>query len=53
MPIIMTDSMVAAMRLRQLGTTQSITFLYGPDVHQSIADLRNKDLTSPIDSEDV
>ncbi|KAM0427773.1 hypothetical protein ACHAPT_007229 [Fusarium lateritium] len=43
----------AAMRLRQLGTTQSISFFVPPEVHQSIADLQNKTMHQPIDSSDV
>lgn len=44
---------VAAMRLRQLGTTQSITFFAPPEVHHSILDLRNKGPFDKIDSSDV
>ncbi|KAI1056515.1 hypothetical protein LB507_002185 [Fusarium sp. FIESC RH6] len=43
----------AAMRLRQLGTTQSIAFFIPPEVHQSIADLRGKTAHESIDSADV
>ncbi|KAK3356620.1 hypothetical protein B0T25DRAFT_603140 [Lasiosphaeria hispida] len=43
----------AAMRLRQLGTTQSVTFFVPPEVHQVIADLRGKSMHSHIDSYDV
>ncbi|KAI8676385.1 hypothetical protein NCS56_00526100 [Fusarium sp. Ph1] len=43
----------AAMRLRQLGTTQSISFFIPPEVHQSIADLQHKTMHEPIDSSDV
>ncbi|KAK2801761.1 hypothetical protein FQN51_005126 [Onygenales sp. PD_10] len=43
----------AAMRLRQLGTSQSITFFAAPDVHQSILDLRKKNHGDPVDSSDV
>ncbi|WDK20879.1 hypothetical protein CGRA01v4_12168 [Colletotrichum graminicola] len=43
----------AAMRLRQLGTTQSVTFFAPPEVYQSILDLRNKSLGAMIDSHDV
>ncbi|KPM37446.1 hypothetical protein AK830_g9109 [Neonectria ditissima] len=43
----------AAMRLRQLGTTQSVTFFVPPEVHQGIADLQEKTMYEPIDSEDV
>lgn len=41
------------MRLRQLGTTQSITFFAPPEVHHSILDLRKKRDTDPINSFDV
>jgi len=41
------------MRLRQLGTSQSITFFSPPEVHQSILDLRNKKSFDMIDSYDV
>src|SRR6187402_3513187 len=41
------------MRLRQLGTTQSITFFSPPEVHQSILDLRKKKSFDRIDSYDV
>ncbi|KAK1982971.1 hypothetical protein LZ30DRAFT_780902 [Colletotrichum cereale] len=43
----------AAMRLRQLGTTQSVTFFAPPEVYQSILDLRNKPFGANIDSHDV
>ncbi|KAM0429919.1 hypothetical protein ACHAQK_010892 [Fusarium lateritium] len=43
----------AAMRLRQLGTTQAISFFIPPEVHQSIADLQNKTMHEFIDSSDV
>ncbi|OHE94857.1 hypothetical protein CORC01_09875 [Colletotrichum orchidophilum] len=43
----------AAMRLRQLGTTQSVTFFAPPEVYQSIIDLQRKPLGAPIDSRDV
>ncbi|KUJ24466.1 uncharacterized protein LY89DRAFT_663197 [Mollisia scopiformis] len=43
----------AAMRLRQLGTTQSITFFAPPEVHHSILDLRKKGDGDKIDSFDV
>ncbi|KAH7403218.1 hypothetical protein BKA64DRAFT_443813 [Cadophora sp. MPI-SDFR-AT-0126] len=44
----------AAMRLRQLGTTQSIVFFAPPEVCQSINDLRTRDRRGlPIDSHDV
>ena len=41
------------MRLRQLGTTQSIVFLSPPEVHQSILDLRKKTAYDSVDSSDV
>lgn len=41
------------MRLRQLGTTQSITFIAPPEVHQSIQDVCRKHANSPLDSSDV
>lgn len=44
---------VAAMRLRQLGTTQSITFFAPPEVHRSILDVCRKLPTEYIDSSDV
>ena len=44
---------VAAMRLRQLGTTQAVTFFIPPEVHQNIADLRGKTIHESLDSADV
>lgn len=41
------------MRLRQLGTSQSITFFIPPEVHQVILDLRRKSTRDIIDSNDV
>lgn len=41
------------MRLRKLGTSQSVVFLAQPEVHQSILDFRNKTHDDPIDSCDV
>lgn len=41
------------MRLRQLGTTQSIAFMAPPEVHQSIMDVRQKSKDIPVDSSDV
>jgi hypothetical protein len=41
------------MRLRQLGTTQSVLFFAPPEVNQSILDLRNKKEGVKIDSFDV
>ncbi|KJZ68633.1 hypothetical protein HIM_11978 [Hirsutella minnesotensis 3608] len=43
----------AAMRLRQLAMTQSITFCAPPEVYQSILDLRGKRAGSEIESPDV
>ncbi|KAM0348261.1 hypothetical protein ACHAPU_004229 [Fusarium lateritium] len=43
----------AAMRLRQLGTTQAVSFFVPPEVHQSIADLQTKSMHEFIDSVDV
>ena len=41
------------MRMRQLGTTQSVLFVATPDVHQSILDQRMKLSNTTIDSHDV
>lgn len=41
------------MRLRQLGTSQSIAFFAPPEVHQSILDLRNKKSGESLNSYDV
>ncbi len=41
------------MRLRQLATSQSVVFFAPPEIHQSILDLRRKDLHDSIDSYDV
>ena len=43
----------AAMRLRQLGSTQSVTFIAGPEVHQSILSLCKKRRGEIIDSSHV
>ncbi|RAO65870.1 uncharacterized protein BHQ10_001882 [Talaromyces amestolkiae] len=43
----------AAMRLRQLGTTQSIAYIVPPEVHQSIQDVCNKRTRDLFDSSDV
>ncbi|KAJ2898169.1 hypothetical protein MKZ38_004135 [Zalerion maritima] len=43
----------AAMRLRQLGTTQSVRFFATPEVHQSIVDVCGKDWHDRITSADV
>lgn len=48
------DSTVqAAMRLRQLGTTQAVIFFADPTVNQSIVDICNKKPGDSIDSYDV
>ncbi len=44
---------VAAMRLRQLRTTQSVVFFAPPEVHQSICDMNMKAINAAIDSGDV
>jgi hypothetical protein len=41
------------MRLRQLGTTQSVTFVAPPEVHQSIQDVCHKTVGEDLDSADV
>ncbi|KAH8687808.1 hypothetical protein BGZ60DRAFT_363637 [Tricladium varicosporioides] len=43
----------AAMRLRGLGSSQSIVFISPPEVHHSLLDLRGKDPGDRIDSHDV
>ncbi|KAL3452963.1 hypothetical protein BJX65DRAFT_302864 [Aspergillus insuetus] len=43
----------AAMRLRQLGTTQSVRFLAPLEVHQSILDVCKKTPNDAVDSSDV
>ncbi|KAK0671660.1 hypothetical protein QBC41DRAFT_344465 [Cercophora samala] len=43
----------AAMRLRQLGKSQSIMFFIPPEVNQVIKDLRKKTVFDKIDSHDV
>ena len=43
----------AAMRLRQLGTTQSIVFFAPPEVHQSILDVYKKICGEVIDSSHI
>ncbi|KAE8153499.1 hypothetical protein BDV25DRAFT_168741 [Aspergillus avenaceus] len=43
----------AAMRLRQLATTQSVIFIAPPEVHMSILDIRGKALGDRLDSSDV
>ncbi|KAI0836841.1 hypothetical protein F5Y06DRAFT_95513 [Hypoxylon sp. FL0890] len=43
----------AAMRLRQLGTTQSVVFFAPPEVNQSIRDLCSKKDNAGVDSYDV
>lgn len=48
------DSIIqAAMRLRQLGTTQSVVIFSPPEVHQSILDLRKKGPKENLSSYDV
>ena len=41
------------MRLRQLGTTQSVVWFAPPEVHQSILDCQGKGASAHIDSSDV
>ncbi|KAK3392688.1 hypothetical protein B0H63DRAFT_491035 [Podospora didyma] len=41
------------MRLRQLGTSQSITFFIPPEVHHVIVGFRQKNKTEKLDSHDV
>jgi len=41
------------MRLRQLGTSQSVVFFASPEVHQSILDLRQDPSRGPVDSYDI
>ncbi|OAP60693.1 hypothetical protein AYL99_05695 [Fonsecaea erecta] len=43
----------AVMRLRQLATTQSVTFFAPPEVHQSILDFRSKGEHQHLTSRDV
>ncbi|POS85865.1 hypothetical protein EPUL_001935, partial [Erysiphe pulchra] len=43
----------AAMRLRQLGSTQSVIFFAPPEVHQSILNLQGKEQTDKLSSYDV
>ncbi|KAL3476926.1 hypothetical protein BJX99DRAFT_258041 [Aspergillus californicus] len=43
----------AAMRLRQLGTTQSVTIIAPPEVHQRILDVCKKTSRDTLDSSDV
>ncbi|ORY62516.1 uncharacterized protein BCR38DRAFT_467122 [Pseudomassariella vexata] len=43
----------AAMRLRQLGTTQAVTFFIAPEINQSIRDLQRKKDGEEINSYDV
>ena len=47
------DYPLAAMRLRQLGISQSVVFYAPPEVHQSILNVRNKTERDWIDSKDV
>lgn len=44
---------LAAMRLRQLGTTQSVVFIAPPEVNQSILDVCEKGAKDSLDSSDV
>ena len=44
---------LAAMRLRKLGTTQSLVFFIPPEVHQSIMDLCGKGPGDYFDSKDI
>jgi hypothetical protein len=41
------------MRLRQLGTTQSVVFFAPPEVHQGILDSQHKLHGESVDSRDV
>ncbi|RAK78064.1 uncharacterized protein BO72DRAFT_477000 [Aspergillus fijiensis CBS 313.89] len=43
----------AAMRLRQLGTTQSVVFIAPPEVHHNILDVCGKHQDEQLDSSDV
>jgi hypothetical protein len=45
--------LVAAMRLRQLATSQSVVFYAPPEVHQSILDVCKKKSGEVVDSSDV
>lgn len=45
--------MQAAMRLRKLGTTQSVVFFAPIEVHQAILDSRPTSRTTAVDSSDV
>ncbi|OCL12896.1 hypothetical protein AOQ84DRAFT_417852 [Glonium stellatum] len=45
--------LAAAMRLRQLGASQRISFFAAPEVHQSILDFRKKKMGDQLDSADV
>jgi len=47
------QTMQAVMRLRQLGSTQRVTFFAPPEVHQSIIYFRGKTAWDHIDSHDV
>lgn len=50
---LMRTNCAAAMRLRQLATTQSVTFLAPPEVYKSILDVCQKEDGMQIDSFDV
>jgi len=53
-PHLSKDALVqAAMRLRLLGQSQSVTFFAPLEVHQNIIDLRHKDYHDRVDSYDV
>jgi hypothetical protein len=41
------------MRLRQLGTSQSVVFIASPEVHQSILDIRKRSPKERVDASDV
>jgi hypothetical protein len=49
----MDHTVQAAMRLRQLGTSQTVVFFAPPEVHLSILDLRQKKDGDKVDSYDV
>ncbi|KAK1447923.1 hypothetical protein CMEL01_09762 [Colletotrichum melonis] len=49
----LTRPLTAAMRMRQLGTTQSVTFFAPPEVYQSIVDLHCKPHGATVNSSDV
>lgn len=49
----MLTSSIAAMRLRLLGSSQSLTFFVPPGVYQNIHDMPNRQAGSVVDSLDV